>query len=221
MAPVRARLSPICGSSNFGHSTPGVSKSSSPLAMVTHCCPRVTPGLSAASTLFLPTSLLISVDLPTLGMPTIITRMERFLTPRFSHLSITGCAAFCTAATSCFTPLPVLQSITHTGRPLFLKMSFHASVLAGSAISTLFKAIILGFCPKSWFSMGLVLLRGTRASSISTTTSTSLSCCSIMRLALVIWPGNHCILKSIYNTLPIRAAYAICQPARMPGWLCL
>ena len=45
--------------------------------MGTHCLERVTPGRSSVFAVFLPATLLMKVDLPTLGMPRIITRTTR------------------------------------------------------------------------------------------------------------------------------------------------
>ena len=190
-APVRARCSPVSGSSNLGHSTPGVSSSCNPLAMVTHCFCFVTPGRSEAIAFTCPASRLISVDFPTLGTPTIMSRTSRFFTPFFSHFSVTGLAASFTRLIICLTPFPVWQSMEQTGTPSCFSFCSQASVLTGSAISILFNAMTRGLFPAICRSMGLILESGMRASSSSTTTSTSRSWSSIMRRALVICPGNH------------------------------
>ena len=76
-APVKARRIPVSTSSNLGHRIPGVSSSSSPRSTVTHCFPRVTPGRSLALADFFRATLLIKVDLPTLGTPTTMARTGR------------------------------------------------------------------------------------------------------------------------------------------------
>ena len=63
------------------------SSSTLPLILI-HCFPFVTPGLLPVLALFLPVNELINVDLPTLGIPTIIALMERFLIPLSLSLSI-------------------------------------------------------------------------------------------------------------------------------------
>ena len=76
-APVKARWRPVCTSSNLGHKMPGVSSSSSPRSTVTHCLTRVTPGRSLALADLRLATLLMKVDLPTLGMPTTMARTGR------------------------------------------------------------------------------------------------------------------------------------------------
>ena len=79
--PVIARCKPITWSSNFGHNTPGVSNNSKSWLILIHCCTLVTPGLSPTAVTLLPTKALIKVDLPTLGIPTIIVLIARGFKP--------------------------------------------------------------------------------------------------------------------------------------------
>ncbi len=64
---------------------PGVSSRSSPVSMLIHWRPRVTPGLSPAIAALRFATLLINVDLPTFGMPRIITLSGRPTCPFASY----------------------------------------------------------------------------------------------------------------------------------------
>ena len=88
------------GSSNLGHSTPGVSRSSNPLPTVNHRFCLVTPGRSCTSALPAPPPLmsrLIKEDFPTLGTPSTITRMGRPTMPLLSQAAICSFRASRTA----------------------------------------------------------------------------------------------------------------------------
>ena len=76
-APVQASRKATPGSSNLGHSIPGVSSSSKLWSTGTHCLALVTPGRSSVLAVFRLATWLIKVDFPTLGMPRIITRTTR------------------------------------------------------------------------------------------------------------------------------------------------
>ena len=89
-APVNASLSPTSLSSNLGHSTPGISKSSKPSSSFTHCLPLVTPGLSSTFASLDPASLFINDDLPTFGIPTIIILIGLPDIPLAFHFSISS-----------------------------------------------------------------------------------------------------------------------------------
>ena len=86
--------------SNFFHSTPGMSIRSK-LSTEIHCLPRVTPGLLAALARVVPAKELMKVDLPTLGMPTTITRMAAPTMPRLrrraSRAALISSTLFCKA----------------------------------------------------------------------------------------------------------------------------
>ena len=86
--PNNASFKPICWSSNLGHNTPGVSKSSRSLSNLIHCRLFVTPGLSAVLAAFLLAKVLIIVDLPTLGIPHTMARKALGLIPRRFCFSI-------------------------------------------------------------------------------------------------------------------------------------
>ena len=116
-APVNARFSPTDWSSNFGHRMPGVSSSSKPLSTVIHCLPRVTPGRFWALADLRPATLLIKVDLPTLGTPTTMARTGRPTCPFSAHLAICSFKMLLTTGENCFTPAPVLQSVWRTDAP--------------------------------------------------------------------------------------------------------
>ena len=81
IAPVIAKFCPTSSLSNFGQSIPGISKSSNPSFILTHCFPLVNPGLFPTPALFFPTILLISLDFPTFGIPTTISLVFTFLRP--------------------------------------------------------------------------------------------------------------------------------------------
>ena len=66
--------------------------------MVNHWLPRVTPGLSSTLARFCLAMRLMKDDLPTLGMPTIITRMVGFFMPFAFMRAIFSCMTVLTAA---------------------------------------------------------------------------------------------------------------------------
>ena len=69
--PMNARRSPTNWSSNFGHKIPGVSNNSTFLFKRIHCFPFVTPGLLPVFAHAFPANVLMNVDLPTFGIPTV------------------------------------------------------------------------------------------------------------------------------------------------------
>ena len=144
MAPVIASLNPTSGSSNFGHKTPGVSRSSKFFPMVIHCLPLVTPGLSAVRTAFMPNKRLIRDDLPTFGIPKIIARTARGLTPLATNLAAFALPNCSTWLTKVLVPFPVIESKVTTCKPCLRKVSTHWLVHSGSAKSILFKATTRG-----------------------------------------------------------------------------
>ena len=191
-APVKASFSPTAMSSNLGHSTPGISSSSMPSEIITHCLSRVTPGLSSTFAFFRLARRLIKELFPTLGMPTTIRWSILPPMPRDSLRSIRGDSTLRTVSSNLSRPLPERQS-TASAAPSFEKYESHLSFAAGSAVSHLFITMISGLPCISSLMSGLRLERGTRASMISTTASTSGRFFCIIRLVLVMWPGNHCI----------------------------
>ena len=90
---MNARFDAVSSESNFFHSTPGISIRSK-LSTEIHCLPRVTPGLLAALARVVPAKELMKVDLPTLGMPTIMTRMAAPTMPRLRRRSIRAESSF-------------------------------------------------------------------------------------------------------------------------------
>ena len=75
--------------------------------------------------------------------------------------------------------------------PALANSARNASVFLSSARSLLLRMYSTGFAPKSVSSFLFLVAAGARASSTASTPSTSLICSSIMRMALVMWPGNH------------------------------
>ena len=69
IAPHNAKLWATISFSNFGHKIPGVSSNSRELLILIQVWLFVTPGLSPVTAAFLLASVLINVDLPTLGIP--------------------------------------------------------------------------------------------------------------------------------------------------------
>ena len=67
-----------------------MSSRSKPWSTLTHCLPRVTPGRFWAMALFRLATLLMKVDLPTLGTPTTMTRTGRPDIPFSAHLLFDG-----------------------------------------------------------------------------------------------------------------------------------
>ena len=74
IAPPKASRSEASSSSTFGHMIPGLSESVMPFFRTTCCWLFVTAGLSPVFATLRSISVLMSVDFPTFGMPTMITR---------------------------------------------------------------------------------------------------------------------------------------------------
>ena len=106
-----ASRSPTALSSNLGQRIPGVSKSSRFLLMCIHCFPLVTPGLLPVFVQAFPANALINVDLPTLGIPTIIARTGLFNIPFALFRSILSLHASLISCGTCLTPNPFLALI--------------------------------------------------------------------------------------------------------------
>ena len=170
---------------------------------VTHCLPRVTPGLSAALARVVPAKLLIKVDLPTLGMPTTITRIRAPAMPfpaRFSKSSRSSASM----ALRTWPALPFCFALMATQpAPAARKYACHARVRSGSARSALFITYKRGFAAVRRCSSGLRLLKGIRASRSWSTTSTFFKFASMSRRVLAMWPGNHWMLRRFTNSLLI------------------
>ena len=190
-APVKARWRPVRSSSNLGHRMPGVSSRSSPWSTWTHCLPRVTPGRSPALADFRPATLLMKVDLPTLGTPTTMARTGRPTRPFSRQRAICSFRASRTVGPNCPTPLPVLASVSSTAKSFPRNQAPQARLPSGSAWSARLRTTSRGFCPQMASMSGLRLDRGMRASTSSTTMSTSFRSASICRRVLVMWPGYH------------------------------
>ena len=186
MALVRASSSPTSWLSNFGQRMPGVSSSSSPESMLIHCLPRVTPGLSPAMAALRPATLLMKVDLPTFGMPRIITRSARPTWPFASYSRSFSASRRRTAGANSFTPLPLFASVSRIARPRLSKWRRQRAVTAGSARSVRLRITSRGLPAARRSISGLRLAFGMRASRISHTASTIFRFSSIIRWALVM-----------------------------------
>ena len=191
---MNARWDAVSSESNFFHSTPGMSIRSNPSTEI-HCLPRVTPGRLAALARAVPAKELIKVDLPTLGMPTTMTRTAAPAMPRLRRRAIKaessrkiGCRT--AAARPCRR-----ESIARQPAPALWKYASHWRVISGSARSALFKIYRCGLPAVMRSISGLRLESGMRASRICKTQSTLRISFSIRRSVLVICPGNHWIWR--------------------------
>ena len=92
-----------------------------------------------------PAKELINVDLPTLGMPKMMVRIERLRIPFATQRSMIGLLRRSTVDTNFLLPLPDLESMANTVMPCCVKNSVHSFVAFGSAKSTLFNSTICGF----------------------------------------------------------------------------
>ena len=154
-----------------------------------------------------PAILLIKVDLPTFGIPTIIALIEAPIFPfaiSFSSLLAIIPTAF---SVTSFTPFPVLLFTNTAGCPLSSKYLTHASLILSFAKSALFSTNNLGLFPIISFSTGLRLAIGILASNNSITISTCLIASPISLLALLICPWEPLdliyILTHSYHFLSI------------------
>ena len=120
MEPMNARFDAVSSESNFFHSTPGMSMRSK-LSTEIHCLPRVTPGLLAALARVVPANELMKVDLPTFGMPTIITRMAAPTMPRLRRRSISAESSFSIRPFVAVARPRCLESIAMQPAPALLK----------------------------------------------------------------------------------------------------
>ena len=132
--PKAARIDPVFSSSNLGHNTPGVSNRSNSLSACSQVKERVTPGLSAAFSVFFPAMRLIIVDLPTLGIPAAIARTARGLIPFALCLSLFSFMTF-KATWMIFFPHPGSLIKSTAIQDTFSLCSFfsQSSVCTGSA----------------------------------------------------------------------------------------
>ena len=118
--PMNARWEAVSSESNFFQSTPGISiRSKRPTEI--HCFPRVTPGLLAALARAVPAKELMNVDLPTLGMPTTITRMAAPSMPRLRLRSIRADNSLSIGALTAAALPFFLESIARQPAPALLK----------------------------------------------------------------------------------------------------
>ena len=120
MEPMKARLEAVSSESNFFHSTPGMSIRSK-LSTEIHCLPRVTPGLLAALARVVPAKELMKVDLPTLGMPTTITRMAAPTMPRLRRRAIRAESSFSMGPLAAVARPRCLESMAKQPAPALLK----------------------------------------------------------------------------------------------------
>ena len=187
MLPVAARQRAATWSSSFGHSTPGVSESEKPRSRSTRCRRRVTAGRSATSATRRPFNVLMSVDLPTFGMPTTSARtgLPGPVRPGTSSRHSAGMRA---------TPLRSAARIATARAPVPVSRPSQRSVTDSSARSALLSARTHGRSSRSSSSIGFALASGRRASSTSITTSVSRMAAAISRRALFMCPGNQLIV---------------------------
>ena len=168
---------------------PGVSDSAILPGRRMRCCADdttlVTAGSSPTFASVLPARVLIKVDLPTLGMPMIITRIDFTAVPRSGNNLRHKSGRFfvrdlsSTDNACAFTPCS------------FSRCAIHSFVVAGSARSLLFRILMQGRCWRNSATIGFSLLKGIRASITSITRSTSDIVSLIMRRALFMCPGYH------------------------------
>ena len=88
-------------------------------APLTQEVPLVTPGLLPVFVHAFPAKLLMKVDFPTFGIPTIIARIGRFKMPLRRSLSIFSLHALWITSLTCFTPFPCLELTKATKKPFF------------------------------------------------------------------------------------------------------
>lgn len=158
---------------------------------VTHCLPRVTPGLSAAFARAAPAKLLINVDFPTLGMPTTITRIFAPAMPLTARRSRSSANSVSIAFFTPCTPPRFLLVTARQPSPPRRKYATQRAVTSGSARSALFSTYRWGLPAVMRAISGFRLLRGMRASKSWSTASTLRISFSIRRSVFVICPGNH------------------------------
>ena len=195
MLPMQARRTARRWSSNEGGMVPGVSSSSNPAQRI-HCLPRVTPALSPVTARLPPLRALMSELLPVLGMPATISLGGRVMPRAASFCNFSRKSPSILPPKSRAVPCAVAMQRT-ANTPAAAKAERKASVFLSSARSALFSAYSTGFLPNRRAKFLLYVAAGARASSTAMTPSTSASCSSIMRMALVMWPGNHwiCFIK--------------------------
>ncbi|MPM85802.1 hypothetical protein SDC9_132884 [bioreactor metagenome] len=163
----------------------------------THCLPRVTPGLSPTSARFCPAIRLISVDFPTLGMPTIMQRTV-LLTPLSFIASTRGLAAFSISETAVFFAAPPVALTPAASMPRRAKCEIQRLVAFGSARSLLLSSTTRALPAKRSSKSGLREASGARASRISTTTSIILKFSCSMRRVFAICPGYQLMAGIVF-----------------------
>ena len=191
IAPVNASFSPTCWSSNFGQRMPGVSSSSKSFFNFIHCLPRVTPGLSPVFAVTFPTYLLINVDFPTFGIPTIMLRIGTLIRPLAFSFSIFSFIKLRAVSVTSPKPLPFSALMRITRKPCFSKYSCQISVALSSARSHLFRSRMRCLFFASVSKSGFLLLYGILASTSSMTISTREIFSSIILRVFVMCPGYH------------------------------
>ena len=169
------------------------------------------PGSSPVLALRWPTRVLISVDLPTFGIPQINTRTGLTMPPRpgtrarqAATSTRAGAATVASSASAC-----VPGSVR--------RWASHSSVIAGSARSCLLSTFSAGLPAVSSASSGLALEPGSRASSSSMTTSMpGKRAASALRVACMC-PGNHWMAMAPSVSRSVAAASARRRRFR-PAW---
>ena len=168
-----------------------MSSSSSVGSTGTHCLERVTPGRSSARAVLRWATLLIKVDLPTLGTPRTMTRTTLPTWPLAAAAASLSRSSSRTAAENFSVPTPFLALASSTAQPCARKYRVQRRVSAGSAWSARLRTMSRGLPAVSSSTSGLREDIGMRASTISQTASIFLISAEIMRLVLVMWPGNQ------------------------------
>ncbi|KYF57546.1 hypothetical protein BE08_05360 [Sorangium cellulosum] len=196
IAPPTARRNEAASSSIFGQRIPGLSEMAMPLFRVTSCWLFVTAGSSPTLATLRSMSVLMIVDLPTLGMPTIMARttLPGPVLGGARRLQSSGIRRRASddwvAESAIASTLPPGDASPGAGCSASRWRS-HAFVTAGSARSLLLSTLTHGFWPRSSATTGFSLACGMRASSTSMMTSCDGIDSAIMRRALVMWPGYH------------------------------
>mmetsp|Transcript_6468 Transcript_6468/g.27227 ORF Transcript_6468/g.27227 Transcript_6468/m.27227 type:complete len:231 (+) Transcript_6468:1407-2099(+) len=162
---------------------------------------RVTPARFSVFATRRPASLLMIIDLPTLGNPTTAHRAARGLNPFATRFSLTTSAAWFSARSRPFhSPRPFLASIQKHFSVCNRRVASarHALRASGGARSENVYATTRGLCgPTHAATDGCAVVSGSRASRTSMTTSTSLSTFCSSRSALAMCPGYHWMLPAV------------------------
>ena len=157
-----------------------------------HCFCLVTPGLLPTSAVFFLAILLINDDLPTLGIPSIITLIVLFFLPRAACLASSSCINSSTFLVTLSIPFPVAASVNIVGAS-FESLFTHIWLTFWSAKSHLLSKIIFLLLFVILFISGFLLDTGILASKSSITTSINFKSSIICFLVFAICPGYQLI----------------------------